>query len=550
MANIGTATRPRGLEVDPMRWLWRLLTSVRFALAIIAVLAGAALLGIVIPQLPVEMRGNPAAVSAWLQFQEDRFGFLTDPMYRLGLFEVFRSVWFTAALATLVVSVCICTANRLPPVWRNAFQPQTRVPDEYFQHGASAASLGPDGPAGVVRELQRRRYKVQIKSEGGVTYLFADRFPWAQMATFVSHLALILFLAGGLVTVMTAKEFQVFAAEGESGSPVFRTSDRNHMQLVVEDAVGVFDASGFPLDFRTSLIVYQDGREAKRGITTVNDPLKYGGFSFHQSAYFPDGVALQVREVATGRLVYDEVLALTSGALTPRVVFRDAGGAVLLDDVIVPTDFLGGAAGTTVAVPGVGREFWVGGLPGSGGAGQAEGWQLVVYETARPDGARGVLAEGQRQQLDGLSILFVGMTTVPSTTATGLPGADSESVVELTDGPLGPLLTVGPVQGQALALSEGEPVVLGPYTYSFAGQREFAGITVRRDPGSMFIWVATGLFLVGLALTFYTPRRRLWGKIIGNEAVFRGLGGRASAIDREINEAAGRARQETKTDPA
>src|SRR3972149_3774939 len=109
MANVQTAARPRSPEVDPLRWLWRGLTSVRFALALIGFLALASLLGVLIPQLPVEMRGNDAAVRVWLDFQEGRFGLLTDAMYRVRLFEVFRSPWFIGGLALLVGSVCVCT---------------------------------------------------------------------------------------------------------------------------------------------------------------------------------------------------------------------------------------------------------------------------------------------------------------------------------------------------------------------------------------------------------------------------------------------------------
>jgi cytochrome c biogenesis protein len=542
VANVQTAGRL--YEADPLRWLWRLLTSVRFALGLIGFLALASLLGVLIPQLPVEMRGNPAAVAAWLDFQEEeRFGFLTDSMYRLGLFTLFRSVWFGAALGLLVVSVCVCTINRLPPVWRNITKPQTRVPDDYFTRGEQVISIPAVEADALAKELRRRHYKVRLEKEGGSVFLFADRFPWAQLATFVSHLALILFLAGGLVTVMTAREYQVFAAEGESGAPVFATDDPDHMQVYVEDAIGRFDETGFPLDYRTYLTVYQGGVEVARGVTTVNSPLRYGGFKFHQSAYFPDGAALQVREVATGRLVYNEVLALTSSAATPRVVVRDSAGNVLLDDAIVPTDFLGDAAGTVVQIPGAGRAFWIGAKPAepSTSSGQTEGWQLIVFETSDA-GARAVLAEGERLEAGELSLAFAGMTTLPSTVAAGVPGSNGQSIAELSRGPAGSVLTVGPVQERALALSPNEPVVLGGYEYTFAGEREFTGLTVRRDNGATVIWLATGLLLAGLALTFYMPRRRLWGKIAAGQAAFRGLGGRSSAIEREVRQAAARAR--------
>jgi hypothetical protein len=243
-----------------------------------------------------------------------------------------------------------------------------------------------------------------------------------------------------------------------------------------------------------------------------------------------------VREIATGRLVYDQVLALTDGAFTPRIVVRDAAGSELLSDAIVPTDFFGDTAGTTIAVPGDNRTFWIGAQPGVEGA----GWQLVVFETARGIAGGATLLEGQRQDFESLSISFVGMTTVPSTGISSLPGSDTKPVAELSKGPQGQLLTVGPIQGRALALSPNDPVRLGPYEYTFTGQREFSGLTVRRDPGSTLIWIATGTFLLGLALTFYTPRRRLWGKIAAGQALFRGLGGRAVAIEREVRQAAER----------
>jgi cytochrome c biogenesis protein len=82
---------------------------------------------------------------------------------------------------------------------------------------------------------------------------------------------------------------------------------------------------------------------------------------------------------------------------------------------------------------------------------------------------------------------------------------------------------------------------VGNLEYTFGGQREFAGITVRRDPGTTFIWAGTALLLIGLALTFYIPRRRLWGRIESGQALFRGLGGRFSAIERELKQAAARA---------
>lgn len=537
MAEARIEARPSRLDFDPFLWLWRLLTSVRFALALIGFLALASLLGVLIPQIPTQMRGNPAAVSGWLAFQEGRFGALTGPMDTLGLFDVFRSLWFVSGLGILVMSVCVCTLNRFAPIWRNVTRPQERVPDDYFERGQPTIGVPVADVESLASELRRRRFRVAINSSADTTYLFADRYPWAQLATFVSHLALILFLAGGLVTIMTARDVDILIAEGET-RPVFNPSDSDHMQIYVEDAVGRFDATGFPLDYRTRFLVYKNGEEVANGVSTVNDPLSYGGYKFHQTAYFPDGAALRVREVSTGRLLYDEILALTDRTPAPRVVVRDALGTVLIDEVVIPTDFIANAAGALIPVPGTERGLWIGTQPDA----STGEWRLVVFE---PGGAEtgAVLAPGGMRDLDGISVEFAELTDIASVAASSVPGAGERTIAELSEGISGKILTLSPVSGFAVALAQEEPVVVGDYEYTFLGQREFAGLTIRRDRGSTFIWVATGLLLIGLALTFYTPRRRLWAKISGGQAAFRGLGGRTISMEREVRRVAEQANQ-------
>ncbi|MGE3984313.1 MAG: cytochrome c biogenesis protein ResB, partial [Dehalococcoidia bacterium] len=474
MANAGAAGRTRRIEFEPIRWPWRLLTSVRFAIGLIAFLAVAVMLGILIPQIPAPMRGNEAGLEQWYLFQEGKFGFLTSPMRALGLFDVFRSLWFVSGLGLLVASVCVCTANRLGPVWRNALHPQTRVADDYFERGQPVIAVGAVDAGALAQQLRRRRYKVTLTRDGDRTYLFADRFPWAQFATFVSHLALILFLAGGFVTLLMAREQQVFVAELEPGAPVFSTTDKDHMQIYVEDAIGEFDDTGFPLHFQTNLVVYQGGREVARGATTVNHPLRFGGYTFHQSAYFPDGAALRVRDLASGRVVYDETLALVSQAPTPRISIRDSAGSELVNDLIVPTDFIGDAGGTKVIVPGQGREFWIGARPNQAN----NGWQLIVFELSKPNSTPQTLSNGANAVFDGLSVTFLGVEGLPSTNVSAVPGSSGDIVAELSQGPAGDLLTIGPLDGQIVVLSPERPVQNSGFEYTFLGRREFSGITV------------------------------------------------------------------------
>ncbi len=503
----------RGLRgLDPLLWVWRTLTSVYFALGLIGFLALAGLLGTLLPQIPSALRDNPAAVDAWLEEQRGKFGLLTDVMHDLDLFSIFSAPLFIAALGLLVLTVGLCTASRLPAAWRAVTRPPERVPAAYFEEGPNRYSFAaPADEEALESALRRQRFKVKHFREGAATYLFADRFAWARLGTFVSHVSLIVVLAGALFSRLGGFEASLFAAEGTT-APVFAADDPNQMQVLVEDAVGRFDEAGGPLDYRTDLVIYQGGREVARGTTTVNGPFSYEGYRFHQVSYFGSGAALLVRDAATGTAIYDEVLVLDETIPAPAIAVRGEGGQTLLSDTIPPTDFVGTASGTLVRVPGPDTRLWVGVRP----APEGESWQLVVYEPGEAEsGIRLLLDEGETATAGGLEFLFVGVAALPSSAETGIPGTADGALVEMsTDAQGTPYLTVlDTAGGSALILYPGAPVELDGREYTFLGPREFAGIEVRKDPGTNLIWVGAGLLLAGLLITFYLPRRRLWVRI-------------------------------------
>lgn len=516
--------------VDLLIWLWRLLASAQFAVALIGFLAIAGLLAVVLPQMPDTVRNNPAAVDAWLVGKEGSYGVFTETFHRLGLFTVVYSWWFLTGLGLLALSVVVYSADRFVLTWRNVTQPLERVPDSFFDRAANRVVLETPaaGSAPLERVLRRHRFRVRAATADGATYLFADRFAWAQLGGFASHLAVILLLGGGLVSHFRGFEQDLFIAEGTT-SPVFAVSHPDQMLVELQDAVAAFDAEGSPTDFRSELVIYQDGREVKRGVATVNDPLAYNGYRFHQAGYVGDGAALRVTDAASGDTIYSEVLALDQPAAAPRVLVRNAGGAVLLDDTIVPTDLVEGALGTLVSVPGSGRSFWVGIVQA-----EEDDWRMAVYDPSATD-VRFVLGEGESQTADGLEWTFSQAVALPAVLTDGIPGDGDTGLVMMARSPEGgPYLTVlGPVDGRALTLYPDEPVRIGDREYVFDGRREFAGIEVRKDPGVNFIWAGVGLLLAGLLVTFYIPRLRLWARVGGNETVLASLAERSGVFRSE-----------------
>src|SRR3990170_3664560 len=297
-------------ELDPIRATWRLFTNVRWAIGIIAFLALASLVGVVVPQVPAAVRGDAVAEGRWLDVQEGRFGFLTGGMNSLGLFDVFHASWFIYALGLLVVSIAVCTASRLPPIWRAANRPPKRVSDAYFRSARHRIDYATP-PAGSRLEsvLRRRLYAVERYEEGDAVYLFADRFQLAQLATFVSHLALIIFLAAALVSRFSGFSNGMMIAEGDSG-PVFPLQNPQQMQVQLLDAVGRVSLDGQPPGDNSPPGVFYGGGGGERRSTTVNSPCSYRGYRFHQAAYFGFGADVQVRDLSSGNVVFRETLSL------------------------------------------------------------------------------------------------------------------------------------------------------------------------------------------------------------------------------------------------
>ena len=72
------------------------------------------------------------------------------------------------------------------------------------------------------------------------------------------------------------------------------------------------------------------------------------------------------------------------------------------------------------------------------------------------------------------------------------------------------------------------------------GQREFAGIQVRKDRSDYLIWVGSALLIGGLLVTFWVPRRRLWAKITPASTYLAGQAGHLVRFDRELADIARR----------
>lgn len=452
-------------------WLvWHTLTSVKFAVLQISILSVAGVFGAVLRQLPAFSLRDPAAYAdqmAQIHAAYDPLGVLglnigpgmVDVFERLGLFRVFSAPWFVFLLTLLVVSIVVCTIDRLPDLWRSAHRVRVVQAAPFFDlrldHRAAYADAGTPGADALRDVLRGSRYKVREEvadekdGSAAVRHLYGDRNQYLKLATLFTHLGLILFLAGAAVTTALGYETVVFLGEGQT-APVHAVGTPNNLLVKNIRFEAPTRPDGSFIDFRTDLAVYRNGEEVARKIIRVNDPLEVDGYVFHQNTFGP-AENLSIWDSA-GQLVWD--------------------GPVLLDGAF---------------------------------AGFPQGFLTI------PGSQMGLLIVLQRAT-DGTALLALS-----GITADELPTGGNVCFLQVVG--LGATTEPGQTCG---------------YTIGWASAGAYTGMVIKRDPGQWFIWIAYVSLIVGLALTFYFPRRRVWARLDGERLELAMAADRYVDVEREF----------------
>ncbi len=534
-----------------VRDVFAFLVGPRWAVFITAVMALLALVGVVLPQLPAWAVDDPASREAWVSAQEGKLGPAAHWLWRVGLLNVFRAPWFAAGLGLLVFSLVAYSLSRLPGLYAAVLRPRKWPPDTYFQVAPlRLEAAGRPDLRRLVGGLRRRLYRVEVRQEGETTYLFADRFPWAQVGTVLAHAAVVVLVVAAAVGKAEAFSIPILLAEGQV-RPVFPSPTHpRQMQVEVVEAQARFDRQGLPLEYGAQVVVYRQGEAVARCRITVNAPCQYQGYRFHLAAYFGFGAEVVVREAASGRALYHETLALQFPRPTPHLVVREEGSGRLVYEGApalggpIPTDE--GATSSLALLSLHGRD-WVVAL-------QERGEKRTLLIADAQDLSRALtLAPGEAASLEGLRWELMAIEMAPAARVTDLPSPEGGDVllqmvhvaygtgtaseggrVPVVGGEGPPLLYVLGVGERPLALRPGEAAQVGPYQYQFLGQRGFVGIEVRRDPSTNLVWAGAALLILGLVLAFWLPRRRLWARVRADEVCIVGQGGEREDMAKEL----------------
>jgi len=286
--------------------IWDFFVSVKLSVVLLLSLAGASIIGTVVPQ-----NESP---DAYLQAYGE---VLYRIFYTVDIFDMYHSWWFQLLLVLLTINVVVCSIDRFAATWKIVFVKNPPFNISKFRNQSDTIEFA---DSRLAEDLKKKHISVasnyfgykRIEDTDRGFCIFAEKWRWTRLGAYMVHLSVILLLLGGLIGSMFGFEGFVNIAEGETVNSIrLRYGNRSQaldFEVRCDDFNVSFYDSGMPSEYRSSLTVLEQGKPVLHKDIIVNDPLRYKGINFFQSSYgslSPKEITLKFTSRATGR-EYDQ----------------------------------------------------------------------------------------------------------------------------------------------------------------------------------------------------------------------------------------------------
>ncbi|EIJ78727.1 ResB family protein [Bacillus methanolicus PB1] len=191
----GSARRSQTYNKSIIDKVWNFFSSVKVGVWLIVITLIASALGTILPQ---EMYIPPVMPAA--EYYKDQYGWFGKLYYDLGFHNLYSSWWYLALIASIGISLVICSLDRVVPLYR-ALKNQRVTRHEGFLKrqrlfGITDASAVNDKNLEKVKaRLKKRRYN--IREENG--NILAEKGRFSRWGPYVNHVGLIIFLIGAML---------------------------------------------------------------------------------------------------------------------------------------------------------------------------------------------------------------------------------------------------------------------------------------------------------------------------------------------------------------
>lgn len=322
-----------GIELKTRRsWLAEtveLVSSMRFAISLLVILAIAAIVGTVLRQGDI----MPNYVNQFGPFWYEVFR-------KLGLYTVYTSWWFLLILLVLIVSTSLCVIRNAPKMMRDMRSWRDSVREESLRNFHHKAEWTAPLDARALAEQSAVRlghvgYKVKIVEKEHGTLVAAKKGAGNKFGYIFAHTAIIVILLGGMLDSELPIRMQqwffgktpymggglisdvpaqhrlsvnnptyrgnILLAEGQIGrvATIQQASGSLLQELPFDIELKKFNidfySTGMPKLFASEVLVHdREGNKTFPATIKVNEPLIYKGVAVYQSSFEDGGSRLKL----------------------------------------------------------------------------------------------------------------------------------------------------------------------------------------------------------------------------------------------------------------
>jgi cytochrome c biogenesis protein len=469
--------------------VWRTLRSMRTAIILLLMLAAAAVVGSLIPQIP----NSPQRVAA---YQVDH-PFWAKVFQAAGFFDAFGAWWFALITALLFVSLVACLIPRSRAMIRTArAKPiHARELDAFPAFAERTVAFAPDAAAsGAAAVLRRKHYRVALDAPGGS--VAAEKGALREIGSLAFHWAFLVLLVAVIVGKGTGYVGHATIVEGDGWTDArfnydgdlrtgrFFGGTFSGTQIQLQDFQDDFRTSGIPMDFSSELTLSAPDGSSEQTDVRINHPVVFNGIRIYQFGF---GWAPIVQVKRGDRVLFD--------------------GPVVLGQTTPP-----------------------------GGNPLAQPWQgFVKLATLRPQVAIAVrlypdagayfrsLATGVPQPMTEANAPFMEYEVWQGKLLdNSLASLDTRFMHETSRGLIGKGWTVDATRGCVVSgTSEAIPASLAgvtcpdgggaaALTMAFPELRQYTTLQISRDATVPWVLAAAILIVLGLLPALYVSRRKVW----------------------------------------
>ena len=285
--------------------IWDFLCSLKLAIILVLLLALTSIIGTIILQ-------NGAPADYIREYGQTNY----ELFKKLQFIDMYHSTWFIGILALFSVNLICCSIKNFPRVWKFVKEPTLVASSGIFKGSANRAEFSCKGSKHQVAEqistlLKKEFAKPILTEKDEKIYLFTQKGIYSRFGAYITHLSILVIMAGAVIGNVWGYKAFVNIVEGSSVDQVRSRNGTGLIDLGFTVRCDDFDVSYYPnsnrpKDYNSDLVILENGKEVVHKRIEVNDPLTYKGIKFYQSSYGSAGnpfFKVKVTENSTGEVI-------------------------------------------------------------------------------------------------------------------------------------------------------------------------------------------------------------------------------------------------------